>query len=475
MRPGSNEIADMDEKVFNILILDSLFNNKSIIQDMLDTNRFKVRVADCDEGAVAAIEASTPDIIFCKGNVGLAFQQGSASRIKRKADEKGVPFVTLSSNADIDFFLEGLNHGICHTIMLPASSEYLASRISDIVAGEHVKIRDGAPVNIEFSYRGKDYSISLPPARLVHFILSILNDSVNLSLNLTAADRQKSRLEQRVRSHDTYAHIPYEVEVDIHMERDLLHALDNNEFQLYYQPIIEMAEERLSGFEALLRWNHPEGGQIQPFDFISIAERLPLIMPLGFWIIEEAVRQFRVWDEKFSLARPFRIGINISANQFVQPELSRRVALILKDHEVNSEDIAFEITESAFMTDMEAANLQLLQLKSNHHPIYMDDFGTGYSSLSYLQHFIVDCVKIDKSFVRWMHMDEQSEQIVRSLVGLAHNLKLKVVAEGIEEDLHIHMLRELGCDYGQGYYYSAPMEPSLAEDYIKNFYKKKRG
>jgi EAL domain-containing protein (putative c-di-GMP-specific phosphodiesterase class I)/DNA-binding response OmpR family regulator len=464
----------MNDKVFNILILDSFFYNKSIIQDMLETDRFNIRVTDREEDAVAALEDFTPDIIFCRMNSGPLPQEKLLCGFKQKADEKGVPFVTVSSNADIEFFLQGLKQGICHSILLPASAEYLTSRITDIVDSEHVKIRAGAPIEIEFSYRDKDYSISLTPAQLVQLIISLLNDSKNLSLTLSDTVKKKSRLEQRMRSHDVFGRIPHEPEIDIQMERDLHRALDNKEFQLYYQPIIELEEERMAGFEALLRWNRPMKEQVQPFDFISIVERLPLIMPLGFWIIEEAVGQFRTWEKKFSFNRPFKIGINISANQFIQPELSGRIASIVKNYGVNSENIAFEITESAFMTDMEAANLQLLQLKSNRHSIYMDDFGTGYSSLSYLQHFIVDYVKIDKSFVRWMHMDEQSEQIVRSLVGLAHNLRMKVVAEGIEEDQHMSMLRELKCDCGQGYYYSAPMDASSAEEYILNFYHKKR-
>jgi EAL domain-containing protein (putative c-di-GMP-specific phosphodiesterase class I) len=229
----------------------------------------------------------------------------------------------------------------------------------------------------------------------------------------------------------------------------------------------------MTGFEALIRWNHPERGLVPPFEFIPIAERLPLIIPLGFWIIEEAVKQLLSWEKKFIFSEPVRIGINISGTQFIHPELSNGIGKIIKEYGANPEYIVFEITESAFMADMEAANFQLLRLKSNRHPIYMDDFGTGYSSLTYLQHFIVDTVKIDRSFVRWMHMDEQSEQIVRSVVGLAHNLRMKVVAEGVEEIQHLAMLRELGCDYGQGYYFSAPLEANEAEEYMLNFYKRR--
>jgi EAL domain-containing protein (putative c-di-GMP-specific phosphodiesterase class I) len=464
----------MNDKIFNILILDPGFYNKSIIQELLETKEFNVHVATSEEEASAAFENIRPDIVLCKASSGLIMEDGLSCGFRSKVDEKGIPFVAVSSVADVDFFLQSLKQGICHSIMLPSSTEYLASRITDILKHDHVKIRGGAPVAIEFSYRGKDYSITLSPAKLVQFIISLLHDSVNLSMTLTDVVQKKSQLEHRMRRPDIYGSIQQESESDKETEQNLNQALDRKEFQLYYQPIIALDEERMTGFEALIRWNHPERGMVLPFEFIPLAERLPVMIPLGFWIIEDAVKQYQIWEKKFSFDRPIQVSINVSASQFIYPELSGMVSAIIKQYGVNPENIVFEITESAFMTDMEAANLQLLQLKSNKHSICMDDFGTGYSSLTYLQHFLVDTVKIDRSFVRWMHMDEQSEQIVRSVVGLAHNLRMKVVAEGVEEDRHMSMLKELKCDYGQGFYYSAPMHASAAEDYIVNFYHKKR-
>jgi EAL domain-containing protein (putative c-di-GMP-specific phosphodiesterase class I)/DNA-binding response OmpR family regulator len=464
----------MNNKTFNILILDPGFYNKSIIQELLVTNEFNVHVATSEAEASAALESFRPDIVLCKASSGMILEDRLLCGFKSKADEKGIPFVAVSSVADVDFFLQSLKHGICHSIMLPSSTEYLASRITDILKHDHVKILGGSPVAIDFSYRGKEYSISLNPSKLVQFIISLLHDSVNLSLTLTDAVQKKGQLEHRIRRPDIYGHNQKESEPNIEIEKELNQALDRKEFQLYYQPIIALDDERMTGFEALIRWNHPERGLVPPFEFITLAEQLPVMIPLGFWIIEEAVKQYQIWEKKFSFDRPIQVSINMSASQFIHPELSGKVSAIIKQYGVNPENIAFEITESAFMTDMEAANLQLLQLKSNRHSFCMDDFGTGYSSLTYLQHFIVDTVKIDRSFVRWMHMDEQSEQIVRSVVGLAHNLKMTVVAEGVEEDRHMSMLKELKCDYGQGFYYSAPMPASDAEEYIVNFYHKKR-
>ncbi len=463
----------MPDNNFNVLILDPEFSSKSIIQDTLASNGFKVHVEAEEEGASEALKKFKPDIILCRASSQLSAGDRQLCDFKKKADGQRIPFVVVPTKADINFYLRWLGYGIYHSILPPFETEYLTARIKDILDHDHVVMNEGPPLTIDFSYRGLPYSMNLTPDNLVQFIISMLHDSVNLSHTLTEAMQKRNMLAQRVFKTDLFGGLKHQTEEELHMEHDLYRALEHNEFQLYYQPIIDLNDERMTGFEALIRWNHPERGLVPPFEFIPMAERLPLIIPLGFWIIEEAVKQFVVWEKKFVFNEPIRIGINISGTQFIHPELSNGIDKIIKEYDANPENIVFEITESAFMADMEAANFQLLRLKSNRHPIYMDDFGTGYSSLTYLQHFIVDTVKIDRSFVRWMHMDEQSEQIVRSVVGLAHNLRMEVVAEGVEEIQHVAMLRELGCDYGQGYYFSVPLEAHEAEEYMLNFYKRR--
>jgi EAL domain-containing protein (putative c-di-GMP-specific phosphodiesterase class I) len=258
------------------------------------------------------------------------------------------------------------------------------------------------------------------------------------------------------------------------LENELFRGLQRGEFMLHYQPIISLADERISGFEALIRWNHPVRGLLSPDEFIPFAEQIPFIIPLGFWIIEEAVKQLMEWERIFKSGSGIHIGVNLSASQFVSQELSSGISDIINKYGISTEKIAFEITETAFMSDMELANIQLLKLKSNNHIIYMDDFGTGYSSLSYLQHFPVDILKIDQSFVRWMHLDEQSEHIVRSVVALAHNLGMRVVAEGVDEDEHLPLLNELSCDFVQGFYFSPPMNAEDAKEFIIKYSGRKR-
>ncbi|HEY1407213.1 MAG TPA: EAL domain-containing protein [Spirochaetota bacterium] len=251
---------------------------------------------------------------------------------------------------------------------------------------------------------------------------------------------------------------------DIELLQD---ALQKGEFELWYQPIVSCNSGFVSGFEALIRWNHPERCEIIfPDCFIPTIERYEMIIPFGFWIIEEACKQLKEWQNRYPLDPPIRISVNLSARQFTCPELCERIIEIIDSHGIDPSTIGLEITESAFMEDMENANLMLLKLKAKKVKIYLDDFGTGFASLSYLLHFPVDVIKIDKSFVKWMHVDEQSEEIVRSVVMLAHNLKMKVVAEGVESDDHLGRLEEFGCDYIQGYFYSKPLNREDAGRFI---------
>jgi EAL domain-containing protein (putative c-di-GMP-specific phosphodiesterase class I) len=250
-------------------------------------------------------------------------------------------------------------------------------------------------------------------------------------------------------------------------EKELLEILYRKEFELWYQPVMHGVTEKIAGFEALIRWRNPKTGEIVfPDRFIPHLENIDFIIPFGFWIIEEKCRQLSEW-KTITGDYPIRITINLSARQFTCPELVDRITGIINCYNINPQSIALEITESALMEDMRSANIMLLTLKSKNIPLYLDDFGTGFSSLSYLMHFPMNTIKIDKSFVTWMHVDEQSEEIVRSIITLGHNLKMTVVAEGVEYPEHIEMLRSMGCDYFQGYFYAKPLCAKDAEKFLK--------
>lgn len=246
-------------------------------------------------------------------------------------------------------------------------------------------------------------------------------------------------------------------------EDDLAGAVENKEFTLHYQPIVSLKSGKISGFEALIRWDHPERGIISPVKFIPLAEATGLILPIGRWLVEEAVSCLKAWQGKFKYHPELTVSINLSPVQFVNANLAEDIKNELNKNTIDPKTVRFEITENAFIKDMEKSNLMLLNLKAMNVLLYMDDFGTGYSSLTYLKHFPVDALKIDKSFVKWMGVDEESSEIVSAVINLAHNLKMFVIAEGIETKEHLDKLRDLNCEYGQGYYFSKPLSVEDAE------------
>ncbi|HZG54310.1 MAG TPA: EAL domain-containing protein [Pyrinomonadaceae bacterium] len=246
------------------------------------------------------------------------------------------------------------------------------------------------------------------------------------------------------------------------LESDLRQALERGEFEVYYQPIINLEAGGLSGFEALLRWHHPERGLISPADFIPVAEDTELIIPIGEWVLYEACRQVREWQFAYPADAPLTISVNLSGKQFKQPDLVGQVKRILYQTGLEAGCLRLEITESMIMEDAEAATAMLRQLRSLNVQLSIDDFGTGYSSLSYLHRFPVNILKIDRSFVGRMSMDEESLGIVETIITLASKLKMDVVAEGIETVEQEQKLKTLGCHYGQGYLFSQPVSAEAA-------------
>lgn len=244
----------------------------------------------------------------------------------------------------------------------------------------------------------------------------------------------------------------------LELENSLRHALEREEFRVYYQPRIDVASGRIIGAEALIRWDCPGKGIIPPDSFISIAEETGLIIPIGQWILEEACRQNSAW-QRAGLA-PINVSVNLSPIQFRHTGLVQSVASALAQAGLDPAFLELELTESFVMHDAERINVAMKSLKTLGVDIAVDDFGTGYSSLSYLKRFPVDRLKVDKSFVRDIDSDPDDAAIVRAIITLGHALGLKVVAEGVETLAHLEFLRQHGCDELQGYYFSRPI-PAL--------------
>jgi diguanylate cyclase (GGDEF)-like protein/PAS domain S-box-containing protein len=241
----------------------------------------------------------------------------------------------------------------------------------------------------------------------------------------------------------------------IELETDLRHALDRNEFRVYYQPIVSIADNQIVEVEALVRWEHPVRGLVQPNDFIPAAEETGLIVPIGQWVLKEACRQAALWTRELALPA-ISMSVNLSARQFQHPGLLDDVEQALRMAQLDPASLTLEITESVVMKEREAAAAKLREIKALGVRVAVDDFGTGYSSLAYLKDFPVDSLKIDRSFTGSLGEGGDDSAIVRSIVALGHALRLSVTAEGIETEVQLAHLRALRCDRGQGYLFARP-------------------
>ncbi|MBE9110950.1 EAL domain-containing protein [Nodosilinea sp. LEGE 07298] len=253
----------------------------------------------------------------------------------------------------------------------------------------------------------------------------------------------------------------------LQLESDLINALDDQEFLLYYQPIINLKTGELAGFEALVRWHQKDRGFVLPSAFIPAAEETGLIMALGQWIFREACRQLHHWHTLFPHYRHLTMSINLSNRQFGQADLINQIEAALQETQVDGHCVRLEITESMVMGDVDAAIDLMLKLKSLDLKLAIDDFGTGYSSLSYLHRFPMDTLKVDKSFVGRLEKSNEDRAIINTILTLGQKLGMDVVAEGVETATQVAILRQEGCDYGQGYFFAKPLPAASALELLQ--------
>jgi PAS domain S-box-containing protein len=253
----------------------------------------------------------------------------------------------------------------------------------------------------------------------------------------------------------------------LNLETDLRKALERKEFRVYYQPIIALRTGNISGFEALLRWQRPEKGLVSPAEFIGVAEETGLIVSIGTWVLRTACEQARQWHLASPREVPLTISVNISARQFLQDDLVTQVEKILRETQVEPTAINLEITENVTMGDAPRTIRVVNELKKLGLRFSIDDFGTGYSSLSYLGRFPMDTLKIDRSFVSNLKSNPENREIIRTIIGLARNLGMEVVAEGTETAEEISYLKTLDCEFAQGYFFSKPVDSMAAEALLR--------
>ncbi len=254
----------------------------------------------------------------------------------------------------------------------------------------------------------------------------------------------------------------------LQLETELVQAASRAEFINWYQLIVDLESGDVRGFEALARWRQPSRGLILPNDFISVAEETGIIVSIGRQVLKEACRQLWTWQQLYPSEPPLTVSVNLSRRQFMQPDLITQIREEIESSGISASSLQMEITETMIMANPEQARMCMQELKSLGVRISMDDFGTGYSSLGHLHSFPLDVLKIDKSFVSRMELDRDKFEIVKTVISLAHSMGIQVVAEGVERPEHLALLRNLGCEFGQGYLFSRPLDSAASTDLLSS-------
>ncbi|MEM9512757.1 MAG: EAL domain-containing protein, partial [Cyanobacteria bacterium P01_E01_bin.48] len=250
----------------------------------------------------------------------------------------------------------------------------------------------------------------------------------------------------------------------LYVENDLRQAIDKDELELYYQPIVSLRSGDIAGFEALVRWNHPER-DMSPAEFIPVAEETGAISQIGLWSLQKACEQLQTWQVERE--QPLSISVNLSARQLIHSHLLDEIDRLMASTPLNGGQLKLELTESALMVNPESARRLLQKLRERHIQLCLDDFGTGYSSMSYLQKLPLNTLKIDQSFVREMETPGGNPAIVQAIITLAHSLGMTAIAEGVECAEIVHQLQAMGCEYGQGYFFSKPLSADETEKLLE--------
>jgi diguanylate cyclase (GGDEF)-like protein/PAS domain S-box-containing protein len=361
-------------------------------------------------------------------------------------DEFAILLENLQSSQDAEHIAARINQALAQPFTLQGHTVYISGSI-------------GVALTAPFSQQSH--------AQPSHSQLFYSQQSADLLRNAdTAMYRAKAAGKSQYAVFEGAMH--EQAQRSLQLETDLRHAIEAGQFQLFYQPIWSLETNTIAGFEALIRWPHPERGMISPAEFIPIAEETGLILPIGQWVIQEACRQMNVWRYQFPEAQPLTVSVNLSAKQFSQPNLVGQIQTILDESGFIPHRLKIEITETMIVENQQAAIQVLTQLQTLGIQIQVDDFGTGYSSLSVLHSLPLDTLKVDISFIRLIETDPDKAEIVKVIIMLAHNLGMMAIAEGVETQAQLQHLQSLGCDFAQGYLLSKPLPPQDIERLIES-------
>jgi diguanylate cyclase (GGDEF)-like protein len=334
----------------------------------------------------------------------------------------------------------------------------LLEDLDDAAGATAVAERVGKALEAPFLLEGREVVVTMSVGVALTTRRPIAPEELLRDADL-AMYRAKGKGKNRYEVFDTDTGAPAIHRLDL--ELDLRSAVARDEFRLHYQPVVQLETGRVTEFEALVRWQHKDRGLLNPEAFIGLTEETGLIIPLGEWVLTEACRQARLWQEQRPSDPPLTIGVNLSARQLQDPDLIGLVSRVLADSELDPRSLKLEITESVVMQDAPATLATLHTLRELGIRLAIDDFGTGYSSLGYLKRFPIDSLKIDRSFVEGIVTDAEDAAIVQAVISVARSLGLSVTAEGIENEAQLRRLKELGCDRGQGFYFGQPLAADI--------------
>ncbi len=408
------------------------------------------------------------------------------SRAKRNKQQHAILFLDLDRFKNIN---DSLGHSTGDLLL-----KLVASRLSEVIRSNDSVARLGGD---EFTVLLDNISGSHKAAEIATRIIEVLSKPFNLlghkviispSIGIVIFPIHGTSHEELLKKADTAMYhsknsggndfwfftdkMNEDVQRRLKLEESLHQALINDEFTLHYQPKFDVCTHTIAGMEALVRWNKNGEGLILPGEFIPTAEETGLILPLGNTITSKVIQQTKQWTERNLFNDT--VAINISPQQFRQPNFLENIQIALEEANLSPEYIEIEITEAAVMENLSDAIVTMKKIKGCGIKLAMDDFGTGYSSLSYLSKFPIDVLKIDRSFINDMLLTETNRNIVKTIIDLAHILNLKVVAEGVEKDSQANILQEMGCDFIQGFLYSKPLEVNELEELLKANLKPKK-
>ena len=404
--------------------------------------------------------------------------------IERAKQHEDYQFAVLF--LDLDRF-KNVNDSLGHSIgdqLLIAMARRLESctREADMVArlggDEFAVLLDGIPDQNEAARMGQRIQEKLQSPFNLSGHEVFTTTSIGIALSSTGYDHPENMLRDadtamyRAKAKGKACYEIFDKGMHTHavyllqMENDLRRAIEREELRVHYQPIVSLDSGQLAGFEALVRWQHPERGFINPSDFIPLAEDTGLIVPLGLWVLRRACEQLGQWQWQSAANRSLFMSVNLSGKQVARPKLVNEIRQVLEETRIDPKYLKLEITESAVMENAETAVQLLRRLKALGVQLSIDDFGTGYSSLGYLHRFPVNTLKVDRSFVGRIGEAAENIEIVRTIISLAENMGMEVVAEGVETLSQLAQLRKLNCQYGQGYLFSRPVDAESVSTWI---------